>query len=299
MTSTETDIPLPFSRSLPASFRPIRAMLPLPDGYRTTLYVYRPPRNAKLREPVIYLHGIQSHPGWFCGSAAVLAQMGHPVFQVTRRGSGDNRTHRGHARSARQLLDDVACACHFAMRKAKAGRVRMVGVSWGGKLATAFCLTRREASDVASLSLVAPGIISDADVSGLTKLGVVVCSLLWPKKRFGIPLDNVKLFTDNQVMQHYLERDHYRIHRGTARLLFASWRLDRAIRRAKEGSLKIPTTLLLGARDRIIDNVHTRKEVIRLTAGRAHVEEINAAHVLEFEDSTRQFYGLLCSGVER
>ncbi len=300
MPSEDSDIPLPFSRKLPAEFRPVRHELTLPDGYRTALYIYIPRgKNVRLRDPVVYLHGIQSHPGWFCGSAAILARAGHPVFLPCRRGSGDNTQNRGHAPSAKRLLDDVDCVCRFAREKCKAPRVRLVGVSWGGKLATAYALGRPAARDLACLTLVAPGIVSDADVRGLTKLGIGLCWLVWPRKRFRIPLDSPRLFTDNGIMQQYIARDPYSLHRATARFLCASKRLDFSIRHAGEGSLKVATTLLLGARDRIVDNVHTRKVINNLTAGHAHVEELNAAHTIEFESNTRQYYGLLHSAVER
>ena len=99
---------------LPAGARPQWLELELPDGYRTPVCCFAPEKSGQLPFsaaengncpdfplPVLYLHGIQSHPGWFVGLAAALSARGHPVYLVTRRGSGRNRLARGHAASAR------------------------------------------------------------------------------------------------------------------------------------------------------------------------------------------------------
>jgi len=272
----------------------------LGDGYETGVYVYLPAKQARRRDPVVYLHGIQSHPGWFTGSAAALAAAGHPVFQPVRRGSGEDTGTRGDAKSAKRLLDDVDAACHFAMDKSGADRVHLVGISWGGKVAAAFAVARGGEHDIASLTMVAPGIAPHVDVSLPIKLGIGICLLFYPRKRFNIPLNDVKLFTDNAMMRDYLEEDTFRLHRATARFLFASRRLDSMLKHAPDGCLRdLPTTLLLGTRDRIIDNVRTRRIFRHLTAARGRIEEPDAAHTLEFEANPRRYFELLVDAVAR
>jgi len=61
----------------------------------------------------------------------------------------------------------------------------------------------------------------------------------------------------------------------------------------------MPTTLLLAKRDRIIDNAATRAVVERLTAHRAVVQELDAAHVLEFEPDPQPFYAALAAAAAR
>lgn len=288
---------VPFSRELTGDRRPRRVPLCLEDGYQTSIYLHSPQAGRRL--PVLYVHGIQSHPGWFVGSAAHLAGCGHPVFQVTRRGSGDNERGRGHARSAGQILRDVNMACRFAMDETGAGSIHVMGVSWGGKLAAVWATWKERMIDPASVTMISPGIISQVDVGFVTKLGVCVSVVVAPRKRFDIPLNEVELFTDNEAMREYLRRDGLRLHRATARLLFASKILDRMLARPPRGSLAMPTTLMLASRDRIIDNAATRKVVQRLTAGRAVVQEFNAAHVLEFEGDPQPFYAALAEALAR
>ncbi len=290
---------LPLSRPIDEGRVPSRVTLSLDDGYETVVYVHTPPAESSAL-PVLYMHGIQSHPGWFIGSAAALAERGHPVFQVTRRGSGENRRDRGHATSARQLLDDVGCACRFILESTAAKSLHLLGVSWGGKLLAAFATHRgRRGVNPASLTMVSPGLAACAGPSVWTKMAIAFCLLTAPRRLFDIPLSDPQLFTDNLTMRGYLRNDRFALHRATARLLFASRELDGMIRRAKDGVLDIPTTLLLAHRDRIINNKRVRRIVQRLTAGRAHVREFPCAHVPEFEEDPQFYHDAIAEGLSR
>ena len=143
---------VPFSRELTGERRPRKVSLRLEDGYESPVYVHTCRSGRKL--PILYVHGIQSHPGWFVGSAAHLADCGHPVFQVTRRGSGDNECDRGHAKSAGQILRDVNTACRFVMDETGAASVHTVGVSWGGKLVPAWATWKDREGDKALVKMI-------------------------------------------------------------------------------------------------------------------------------------------------
>jgi len=289
---------LQFARPLPADRAPRREALRLSDGYPTGVYVYDPPAAAR-RCPVLYLHGIQSHPGWFAGSGAALAEAGFPVFQVVRRGSADNRRDRGHARSASQLLADVRTAHQIVLERTGAARAHLLGVSWGGKLAAAYALRHRDARDLASLTLVAPGICAKVGLSVWRQLAVGLSLLPFPKARFDIPLGEAELFTDNEPMRTYLRSDPLALHRATARFLFASRQLDRLLCKARRGGIGAATALVLASRDRIIDNPATKEVLDHLTRGECTVHELPGAHVLEFEPDPRPFYDLLIAALQR
>lgn len=279
---------------------PERVPLRLSDGYETYMIVHSPPGGPG-RLPVIYLHGIQSHPGWFTGSAAELARRGHTVFQVTRRGSGTNERARGHAPSAAQLLGDVRACVREATEHCGTDRVHLLGVSWGGKLAAAYVAEAGDQARMASLVLIAPGIVPRVGVAAAVKWKIALSLLLRPRRMFDIPLSDVGLFTDNLQRQAWLAGDDLRLHQATARFLYASRRLDRLLRRAGRGAISVATTLLLAARDRIIDNDRTGALVDKLTAGGAAVAELDAAHTMEFEPDPHPFYNALasaCRGAE-
>ena len=270
--------------------------IPLRDGYATYGWLYRPAGVAGV--PVVYVHGIQSHPEWFIRSCDALVVAGHPVLAVARRGSGENAAARGHARSAGQLLDDLDAAVAFACELTGAAKVHLVGVSWGGKLAAAYGLRPACAERLASLTMIAPGIAPRVDVRWWTKLAVAAALVAWPWKRFAIPLSDVELFTDNEAGREFLRDDPHRLARATAKFLYISRVLDWQLARAKPGALTLPTTLLLAARDRIIDNDATETVVRRLTAENARVVTINAAHTMDFEETPAEFLTALVTAMK-
>jgi len=286
------------ARPLPAGACPRREAMPLADGYMTYVIVHDPP-GAPRPLPVVYLHGIQSHPAWFAASAAHLAAQGYPVFQVARRGSGANTRDRGHAASAGQLFTDVAVAVELARGHGQGPRVHLVGVSWGGKLAAAYAADPRYAAGVASVTLVTPGIVSRVDVAPRIQRQIAMSLLLFrPRRLFDIPLNEARLFTDNPPMQAWLDADPLRLHKATARFLYVSRKLEDLIGRTRRGMLGAATTLLLAGRDRIIDNPRTRELVDHLTGGRTIVRQFDAAHTLEFEPDPREYFEALTASLQ-
>src|SRR5690349_15354918 len=79
---------------------------PASDGYVWHYRAY--PAAGVVRGHVVYLHGIQSHGGWYTASARHLAGAGFAVSLLDRRGSGLNDAARGDTPSYRRLLDDIA-----------------------------------------------------------------------------------------------------------------------------------------------------------------------------------------------
>jgi alpha-beta hydrolase superfamily lysophospholipase len=268
---------------------PERISLKFGDGYETVLYVHHPPAGAAVELPVLQLHGIQSHPGWFGASAAATAKAGRPVYQLTRRGSGENAAARSDAPSARRLLEDVREACRFVLHREKCDQLNLAGISWGGKLAACHCCDSQAATGVASLTLIAPGIVPRVDLPLAKKLAVAWSLATEPRRLFDIPLSDVELFTDNPAMRDYLRQDPLRLHQATARFLFISRKLDLQLRRAKAGAIRPPVTLLLAKRDRIIDNARTQAMVEKLARAKVRVLMFDAAHTLEFEADAKEF----------
>ncbi|MHC4561833.1 MAG: alpha/beta hydrolase [Planctomycetota bacterium] len=275
---------------------PQRVPLELPDGYVTSVHVW-PTTSTNTKPPVLYMHGIQSHPGWFSRSAEALWRAGHTVYQVTRRGSGDNICRRGHATSVWQILNDTVAAHRFVLADSGADACHLLGVSWGGKLLAAYLATWSRALPAASLTLISPGIVPRVKVPVRTLLGVSACVGAWPRRQFDIPLNDVTLFTDNEAMRDYLRGDPHRLHQGTARAFFVSRCLDWRLGRARRGSLRVPTTLLLAERDRIIDSAATQRVVERLANGQATVRYFDSCHTPEFEPDPSEFLAALVKAI--
>ncbi|MFP4354594.1 MAG: serine aminopeptidase domain-containing protein [Phycisphaerae bacterium] len=295
---TDLACQLPLYRPLQPDIRSQSIQIPLSAGLTCPGYVLSRTDLTPFRCPggsVLYLHGIQSHPGWFIGSAQAIARSGLTVVMLTRRGSGSSDLPRGHARSAGVLLADLDFAVDWLAGENQQGPCRGLGVSWGGKWLAAWAASRREVP-LASLTLAAPGICARRGPSGWTKLRIAAALLTGRSRtRFAFGLDDPHLFTENPEMIDAMTADTLKLTDATARFLFASRQMDRALFKAPAGAIDLPVSLVLSAQDRIIDNDATRQELLRLVSGpeRLTVHELPGQHTLEFEPDAQNYYRVL------
>lgn len=261
------------------------------DGYvwRWRRYAAAEPAKGQL----VFLHGIQSHAGWYEHSCAWLASQGWQVAFLDRRGSGANFEARGDASSFRRLIDDVAEFLQSLPRSITTptgvgkSPVFLAAISWGGKIAVA--LERRHPGLVDGLVLLCPGIVPRIRPGLWTRLSIVASRLFQPRKMFDIPLSDPELFTATPHWQEFLKQDALRLHRATARLLVESARLDGYLSFAPK-YVHVPSLLLLAEQDRIIRNDKTRAFVERFAnADKTIVEYAGAHHTLEFEPDPSRF----------
>ena len=201
---------------------------------------------------LVYLHGIESHAGWFAQAATRLQAQGYDVFCLDRRGSGINRENRGfvsgHVDRYQALLDDIHT--FIAPLRERYRRVILTGLSWGGKLATAHALAYPDDAD--ALVLITPGLRALVDVSLPTKLKVVLFAQLFPESQIASPIAP-EMFTTTPRYLEYIENDPLRLTHATARFYWQSNRLDKYIEN-NINRLDTPLLLFLAGRDRIIDN---------------------------------------------
>ncbi len=249
------------------------------DGYMAHARRWRanPARGA-----VLYLHGIQSHGGWYEGSGSHLAEAGYDVLMPDRRGSGHNAQDRGHADSPRRLLDDVRELVDLLRHESGRAEVHVIGVSWGGKLATAAAASGVEG--IASLTLVAPGVFPRVDLPKMEKVRVAWSLLADPHRTFAIPLDDERLFTSNPDRIAFVRNDPLRLRELTGAFLITSRRLDRMAQGLVDSAWRGPVHLLLAGHDPIIDNDRTRTWHSRLASNRRRLSEFaDGHHTLEFD----------------
>ncbi|HUX02107.1 MAG TPA: alpha/beta fold hydrolase [Phycisphaerae bacterium] len=265
------------------------------DGTPLPMCVWRP---EKPRAALVYLHGIQSHSGWYEASSRRLASAGVAVYQIERRGSGTDSAHeRGHVDRAEIWLADVALAAERARDETETAGVHLLGVSWGGKLAVASAAARPDL--YRSLMLAAPGLCPRVDLGAWAKVRVAKCLALGRDlARFPIPLADPHLFTENPERVRTIAADPLALREVTARFLYESRRLDRLVRRAA-GAVDVPVLLALAERDRIMDNPATRALVARLGAPRHRiVEYAGASHTLEFEPDPEPYFRDLVAWID-
>lgn len=271
------------------------------DGYSWKYRKY--PAAGMPRGAVVFVHGIQSHAGWYESSCTQLAQAGYDVCLLDRRGAGMNAEERGDAPNFRRLLDDVAeflTALPRTVPRGHAARrlpVFLGGISWGGKLAVA--LERRHPGLVDGLMLLCPGIFAKVRPPFWDRLSIFFTRLFRPRKKYPIPLSDPELFTASPDWQQFLRDDPLRLHQATARLLMESVRLDGYLRFAAK-YVHVPVLLLLAGDDRIVRNEKTLAYVDRFaTPDKTVIEYPGAHHTLEFEPDPNVFIGDMRAWLDR
>lgn len=266
--------------------------LALPDGYRAKARLFEA-KNADYA--AVYLHGIQSHGGWFLRSCRHLCDNGVTVLLADRRGSGLNTGDRGHCDSADQLIEDMDRSVDWLREKTRLDKISLVAVSFSGKAALVYA--GRFSQKVRSVVLVAPGICPKVNISLRQKISIGVTGLLDQHKLHPIPLDEPELFTANLPMQEFIANDPLALHEATASFFLASRKLDSLAREAI-GKVRAPVYLLLAENDRIIDNDATIRLLepilspVYSDGGASGAAKIyaSAAHTLDFEPDTKAFF---------
>ena len=262
------------------------------DGYTLRGRIW-PASSSKADRAILYLHGIQSHGGWFEWSAARLAESGRAVILPDRRGSGMNAEARGDVPSWSRWLSDLDDIASWTSHEFQVSRFDVVGISWGGKPALAWGMRRPEL--VERVLLIAPGIFPAVDVGIRARFQIVRSLLTDPGRKFPIPLSEPALFTDNPTARKFISEDPLKLTEATARFFWHSRELDRILARKKPSECRATLTLALAEHDKIIRNSLTHKWINKISAGAAVVHELaGAAHTLEFEEAIAPYKSLLC-----
>ena len=235
---------------------------------------------------LVYLHGIESHAGWFAQAASLLRGRGYDVFNLDRRGSGINRERRGyvsgHIDHYQTLFKDI----HDFITPLREDyrHVFLVGLSWGGKLATAYELAYP--ADVDGLVLITPGIKALVDVSLPTKLKIVLFAQLSPQTPIASPIAP-EMFTTTPRYLDYIKSDPSRLTHATARFYWQSSRLDSYLA-GNIAALDRPTLLFLAGQDRIIDNAGVLEMLTRGNTDELTVIDYpDQTHSVQFDDPVR------------
>jgi alpha-beta hydrolase superfamily lysophospholipase len=255
------------------------------DGYRCSYRDY--PTAGAPRGRVVFVHGIQSHAGWYEHSCHRLTEAGFAVSFLDRRGSGQNTEARGDTPSFRRLLDDIAEFLRPLPQQQPAQPIFLAGISWGGKPVVA--LQRRHPGLADGLALLCPGFRPRVAPSRKERLAILWSRLTAPRRLFPVPLSDPQLFTATPRWQEFIRDDPLSIRQATARFFVESVRLDLYLRFAVS-RVRLPVLLLLAEHDRIIDNARTRAFVGRFPADDKEVREYASAHhTLEFEADPEPF----------
>ena len=228
------------------------------------------------RAGITLVHGLGEHSGRYTPLAEAMTSAGFAVFTMDLRGHGRSPGPRGHAPSFDALAGDITRLVDHAQASLGSLPLFIYGHSLGGSLVLYTLLTRKP--PVRGAVVTSPGLAPAAPVSGLTQALGHVLSAVWPSFSMANGLDLTGLSRDPRVIEAYRSDPlvHGRISArlGMEVLQKGQWTLAHA------AELGVPTLLMQGSADRLVDPRATRAFAERAGSTVTYVEWPGAYHEL-------------------
>lgn len=218
-----------------------------------------------------------------------IAKSGWDVYFADRRGSGLNGRDRGHADHGLRLLNDLKVIVRLARKEHPTAPIALLGLSWGGKLATAFAASCPD--QIQRLILLYPA--TDSRIRPNFRQSL----LLRLARRHDVRLKLVPLpfhepgwFTDVREFQLRIENDPLALNCVTTGFLNATRDLDGIIRK-KSQRITHPLLAMLAGNDRIVNNARIRQRISQWPVSDVSlIEYAGAEHTLEFCKEREAFF---------
>lgn len=233
---------------------------------------------AGWNEPcVIYLHGLESHTGWFLNLAEFLNSKGINIYAFDRRGSGLNKNSSRNF-SSRYISSDLKIFIDLVKKDHPRSRIFLIGLCLGGKIAVDFFSYHQDCLD--GLILISPSLKSKLRFSLSDKLSI----LFRPNSMLRVPIED-SMFTSNERYLKYIKNDSLRLRYIPAQHLLEIAKMDRHLKKAS-GNIRVPVLLMLAGIDEIIDIVGVKRWYKKLPSPDKTLKFYKGYHhLLTFEEN--------------
>ena len=230
---------------------------------------------------ILYLHGIESHLGWFKGMADHLQNKGLCIYAFDRRGSGLSQEEKGHIASYKILIKDIETVVDHIKKEHPNKRIYLLGVCGGGKFALGFL--GKNPLSVDGLILISPAIKVKFKIPITSKLDIFFSSIFHPRKRMPTYMHD-EMFTKNKKYLDYIKTDKLRLKYVTARFYkeIKSMEMSWSKKFIKQD---IPILTLVAGNDQVVNNNQVAKWFHKLKSRDKTIETFSGCdHFLPFED---------------
>ena len=236
--------------------------------------------------PVVMLHGLQSHSGWFVQSSLALAAAGHPTFAFDRRGSGQSTEKPGDCVSFQEMIDDIAAVTDEACARRQCDSVHVVAHCFGAIPAVFYCALNP--SKVRSLTLASPALAVRVRPPLKERIRIFVSVITGCDAYASIPFREEMLSDDAEWIK-FAQEDPHALRRITGRcymqIFLAQLRLQR-----KMSKVECPVLMLLSGDDPINDNKRNRDLFKEFPSEEKQlIVYPKAKHILEFSEERDSF----------
>jgi alpha-beta hydrolase superfamily lysophospholipase len=227
---------------------------------------------------VIYMHGLESHMGWFVNLAEFLAMRNINVYAFDRRGSGLNKNNSRNF-SSRYMSSDLKIFIDLVRKDHPGSRIFLIGLCLGGKIAVDFFSYHKDCLD--GLILISPSLKNKLKFPLSDKFSI----LFRPNSMLKIPIKD-EMFTSNEKWLKYMKKDSLRLRHIPAQHLLEIVKMERHMKKAS-GNIRLPVLLMLAGIDEIIDTDGVRRWYEKLPSTDKTLKFYkDCYHLLTFEKDT-------------
>lgn len=260
------------------------AYLPNPHGVNIPVRYYGHEAHGT---PVLMIHGLQSHSGWFTQSANFISSLGLPVYAIDRHGSGLSKAPRGATRDFREFIHDVDVAALYAMKTHRKKQVHIIGHCLGSIGAVAYACLRPHSTK--SLILTSPGLYTKVQPKLAHKFKIIWSRLTGLETRVPVPLEPW-MFSELDEYVSFIKKDSLSLTSVTGRFCFEVYR-SRAFVKKHLLNLTMPVWVACAGDDPIVHNEKNKLFLEKLPAQKKKYSLYAAArHILEFSSEKNNFF---------
>jgi alpha-beta hydrolase superfamily lysophospholipase len=246
--------------------------------------------------PVVVVHGLESHSGWFVQSARRIAALGLPVHAFDRAGSGVSEADGDRWCRLDDLLAEIDVVADAALADGQHHAIHLIGHCFGAIVALLYAALHRP-DRVASLALATPALYTRTDLDARAKLRVLWSVIRRRDARIAIPLSPDE-FSELAPFVEIVRGDPLVLRTAPARLFYEIRRARRRLRQAA-GALRAPLLVAIASDDPICDNRRNHRLLERVTAEKEIREYAGARHILEFSGARDAFLDDLAAWYQR
>lgn len=255
-----------------------------PGGYKIPVRRYGVDRNG---DPVVMLHGLQSHSGWFTQSASFISGLGMPVYAMDRYGSGLSDAPKGSSRDLEDALRDIKQVVDHALKTHKKDKVHIVGHCYGALAACAFTLRHEDL--IKSLLLSTPAIFTKASPPSADKLKIAWSKITGRNVPIPVPL-KPDMMSELDEYITFAKIDPLALRTADAAFFFDIPRTRSLVSRSA-GDLGAPVFMAMSGRDPICVNDKNRRFFEALGSRDKELKTYEKArHILEFSAQRDEFF---------
>ena len=172
---------------------------------------------------LIFIHGIESHSGWFSEVGEKLADEGLETYALDRRGSGLNKEGRGDLEDFHRLIQDIDD--FFLEKKLTDRNCILIGLCWGAKTALYFFLQHPQ--KISKIIFFTPGFKTKLHMPFIKKIKWLLALGFAPHSILSLPI-KPEMFTEDRIYLNRIKEDSLRLKNITGRFFKENLRLEKS-----------------------------------------------------------------------